>query len=298
LLTELSPQLGNLLFVWLDQDKSQTPNAIRLPDGYTVLPKFYPLGDGKDSGILIFLEDVAAQKLQAQQVKMAALARLTAGIAHEIRNPLGAIRNAAQLLGETTHDKQDARLVEIINNHSIRMNHIIENISELGRRDRAQPRTLELQDWVEEFVQQLLITVELPAVAIELNLAPGIYISMDPDQLYQVINNLCQNAIRHSPDYTDRPLVQIATGLDSHGMPFLTVTDRGEGVPPEIRDHIFEPFYTTASKGTGLGLYISRELCEANNGYINYSPGDNDQGSRFHITFNKADVITSGAETA
>lgn len=298
LLSDLSPQLANLLFAWLDQEKPQTPNSIRLPSGYTVLPKLSPLGDGEDSGILIMLEDVAVQKLHAQQVKMAALARLTAGIAHEIRNPLGAIRNAAQLLGETTHDKQDARLVEIINNHSIRMNHIIENISELGRRDRAQPQTLELQGWVEEFVQQLLLTVELPAVAIELKLMANLYISMDPDQLYQIINNLCQNAIRHSPDYTDKPVIQIATGLDGHGMPFLTVTDWGEGIPTEIRDHIFEPFYTTASKGTGLGLYISRELCEANNGYINYLPGENDLGSRFHITFTKADVIISGAGTA
>lgn len=298
LLTELSPQLADLLFAWLDQENLQTPNAVRLPDGYTVLPKLYPLGDGEDSGILIMLEDVAIQKLHAQQVKMAALARLTAGIAHEIRNPLGAIRNAAQLLGETTHDKQDARLVEIINNHSVRMNHIIENISELGRRDRARPRTLELQDWVEEFVQQLLMTVDLPAAAIELNLASDLYIEMDPDQLYQVVSNLCQNAIRHSPDYTDKPVVQIATGLDSHDIPFLTVTDWGEGVPAEIRDHIFEPFYTTAGKGTGLGLYIARELCEANNGYINYTPGENDRGSRFLVTFNKTDIIISGAGTA
>ena len=172
LLTEVAPELAQLLFAWVDNPQSATPNILDLASGYSVQPRLVPLGEGEDSGIVIFLEDMAVLKQQAQQVKMAALARLTGGIAHEIRNPLGAIRNAAQLLGEESGLRpEDQRLIEIINNHCQRMNSIIENITQLGRSDHTYPERLGLHEWLRDFVDQYLLAAQLPAGALETELA-------------------------------------------------------------------------------------------------------------------------------
>ena len=111
---------------------------------------------------------------------------------------------------------------------------------------------------------------------------------MDPDQLNQVIGNLCQNALRHSPPYTGQPLIALRAGADSDRRPYLDVIDWGSGVPPEIVDNIFDPFFTTTPRGTGLGLYIARELCEGNGARLDYHPGDG-IGSRFRVTFVRAE---------
>jgi two-component system sensor histidine kinase PilS (NtrC family) len=192
---------------------------------------------------------------------MAALARLTASIAHEIRNPLGAIANAAQLLGENApKDREENRLVKIIGDQSRRMNVIVENITQLSRRDQVSPVMLPLQPWLEEFMQHFAETLKIPREAFAVYGAEDLQVCIDPDQFYQVVGNLSQNALRHSPPFTGNLLVKFQGGTNSDGRPFLDVIDWGRGVPKEIRDQIFEPFFTTTPKGTGLGLYIAREL--------------------------------------
>ena len=291
-LNELSSDLAIQLFQWLGNNALNRGRKVFTSRvGYSLLPRFVSLGDDKSSVKLVFLEDMSILKQQAQQLKMAALARLTASIAHEIRNPLGALTNAAQLLGETmnTETTEDKRLVKIIDEQSKRMNVIVQNVTQLSRRDRINPVKLELEPWLEDFLRQYGDTVSVPREAFVVHGLKGLSVCVDPDQLYQVISNLCQNALRHSPPFTGTPLIKFQGGRDSEDRPQLDVIDWGGGVNPEIADNIFDPFFTTTPKGTGLGLYIARELCEGNGATLNYYPGEGGVGSRFRISFVRAE---------
>lgn len=289
-LSEVSPDLAIQLFQWL----SNTPvpggrKPLLTRAGYTLLPRFVPLGKDKEAGALIFLEDMAALKQQAQQLKMAALARLTASIAHEIRNPLGAITSAAQLLGEmASENSEQHRLTKIIEEQGRRMNVIVENVTQLSRRDRINAVRLELGGWVREFIALYCETVRIPPEVFS-QVGPNVEVMFDPDQLSQVVTNLSQNALRHSPPFTGTPLIKLQTGRDSEGRPYLDVVDWGTGVPAAIVDNIFDPFFTTSPKGTGLGLYIAKELCEGNGASLDYHPGEGGVGSRFRITMARPD---------
>jgi two-component system sensor histidine kinase PilS (NtrC family) len=290
-LNEISPDLAIQLFQWLGNSSvNRGRKVFTSPVGYTLLPRFVSLGD-KNAVKLIFLEDMAILKQQAQQLKMAALARLTASIAHEIRNPLGALTNAAQLLGETmeSDNEEEQRLVKIIDEQSKRMNVIVQNVTQLSRRDRINPVQLELDSWLEDFLRQYSETVSVPREAFVAQDINDIKVCVDPDQLYQVISNLCQNALRHSPPFTGTPLIKFQGGRDGEDRPLVDVIDWGAGVNPDIADNIFDPFFTTTPKGTGLGLYIARELCEGNGASLNYHPGEGGVGSRFRVTFVRAE---------
>ncbi len=291
-LNEISPDLAIQLFQWLGSNAASRGRKVFTSRvGYVLLPRFVSLGNDRDAVKLIFLEDMAILKQQAQQLKMAALARLTASIAHEIRNPLGALTNAAQLLGETMNpeNNEEKRLVKIIDEQSKRMNVIVQNVTQLSRRDRINPVKLDLEQWLEDFLRQYGETVSVPRDAFVVLNTQAMGVCVDPDQLYQVISNLCQNALRHSPPFTGTPLIKFQGGRDSEDRPTLDVIDWGAGVNPDIADNIFDPFFTTTPKGTGLGLYIARELCEGNGATLNYHPGEGGVGSRFRITFVRAE---------
>ena len=291
-LNEISPDLAIQLFQWLANNSANRGRKIFASRvGYTLLPRFVSLGEKQDAVKLIFLDDMAVLKQQAQQLKMAALARLTASIAHEIRNPLGALTNAAQLLGEnvSTDNAEEKRLVKIIEEQSKRMNVIVQNVTQLSRRDRINPVKLEIETWLEDFLRQYGDAVSIPRPAFATQGIADLAVCVDPDQLYQVITNLCQNALRHSPPFTGTPLIKFQGGRDGEDRPTLDVIDWGTGVNPEIVDSIFDPFFTTTPKGTGLGLYIARELCEGNGASLDYHPGDGGVGSRFRVTFMRAE---------
>jgi len=291
-LNEISSELAIQLFQWLANSSANRGRKIFTSRvGYTLLPRFVSLGEKQDSVKLIFLDDMAVLKQQAQQLKMAALARLTASIAHEIRNPLGALTNAAQLLGEnvSTDNAEEKRLVKIIEEQSKRMNVIVQNVTQLSRRDRINPVRLEIETWLEDFLRQYCDAVSIPRPAFATQDITDLAVCVDPDQLYQVITNLCQNALRHSPPFTGTPLIKFQGGRDGEDRPTLDVIDWGAGVNPEIVDSIFDPFFTTTPKGTGLGLYIARELCEGNGASLDYHPGEGGVGSRFRVTFMRAE---------
>lgn len=250
--------------------------------GYTLLPRVKNLGD-ETADTVIFLEDTAILKQQAQQMKMSALARLTAGIAHEIRNPLGAITHAAQLLVESTALNSEAHnLADIIDDQGRRMNTIVENVLQLGRRDHINTARFALDTWFHHM---------LPACATALNIAPGALslvvdqssqVCFDRDQLFQIVTNLCHNALKHSPAYNGAPLVKLLVGVDHEGLACLDVIDWGSGIKEAIVEYIFDPFFTTTARGTGLGLYIARELAEANGARLDYFPEP--VGCRFRLT--------------
>ncbi len=291
MLADLSPELAGQFQQWQDKSTGAGRSIIRSRSGYALLPRFVPVGERRDdSGMLVFLEDTAVLKQQAQQLKMSALARLTASIAHEIRNPLGAISHAAQLLDEST-DKgaEETRLLRIIQDQSRRMNVIIENVTQLARRDKVNPVQLQLVPWIGEFIRQFTITGKYPPEIFQTLDVTNLAACVDPEQLQQVVGNLCQNALRHSQAFSGQALITFKTGYDKDNRPFLDAIDRGSGVPPEIVDNIFDPFFTTTPKGTGLGLYIARELCESNGARLEYFPGDKGVGSRFRVTFARAE---------
>lgn len=256
----------------------------------SIMPRFARLGEKSDSGTLVFLEDMAAIAQQAQQLKLASLGRLTASIAHEIRNPLGAISHAGQLLAESPQlGKGEARLTEIIQQHSQRVNTIIENITQLSRRDRAKPEEIDLTQWLASFVDDFCLNEAILHSQIHHRLTDEInIIRFDDSQLQQILLNLCQNGLHHGADHGNQdalPQLWLQGGISkTSNTPFLEVIDSGEGVDPALAEQIFEPFFTTAQNGTGLGLYISRELCEANQAHLNYIPTP-DGSSCFRITF-------------
>lgn len=239
-----------------------------------------------DADTLIFLEDSSEVQKQAQQLKLAALGRLSASIAHEIRNPLGAISHAGQLLSESENlDKADARLCEIIQNHSVRMNNVIENVLQLSRRKTAEPRLVALDQWLHDFVAEFSMgSHETPQIDVELT-PTDTEVMVDPLHLSQVLTNLCQNGIRYSIKKTGNPRLLIRGGRDEFtDLAFIEIVDYGEGVSEDQEPNLFEPFYTTETTGTGLGLYLSKELCEANEARLSYSRAETG-GSAFRITF-------------
>lgn len=232
---------------------------------------------------LFFLEDSTQVQKQAQQLKLAALGRLSASIAHEIRNPLGAISHAAQLLGESDDlSRGDRRLSEIIQNHCVRLNNVVENVLQMSRRKIAEPKNIKVEEWLREFVREFSAGFSGTAnIEIEVNSEESPEVEFDPLHLSQILGNLAQNGLRYSEKKIGEAKLVIRWDSKEGGQS-LEVIDFGEGVSEELIPNLFEPFYTTEVTGTGLGLYLSKELCEANNARLSYS---NDGESKFRISF-------------
>lgn len=286
-LQKLSPELFGQLAAWR-RSPDYEPETFRVPTVVSkILPRFARLGHRENAGTLIYLEDSAVMTQRAQDLKLTSLGRLTASIAHEIRNPLGAISHAAQLLAESPNlHPAEQRLTRIVLEQSARMNTIIENIMQLSRRDRTRPEIFRLKPWLEGFVEEFARTQGIEAAQIDVAIEPsGVEVWMDPSHLHQVLFNLCQNGLRHGARHPRNPKLMLRGGvtIESRG-PFLDVIDFGPGVDPDVAQHIFEPFFTTEPQGTGLGLYIARELCESNQAHVEYVPTPTG-GSCFRITF-------------
>ncbi len=286
-LQDISPALAGQLERW-EQNPEAAPETIQPSTSHAnVMPRFARLSQEENPGTLIFLEDTAAMTQQAQQLQLASLGRLTASIAHEIRNPLGAISHAGQLLAESPNiDTHDTRLTQIIQDQSRRMNTIIESVMQLGRRNRTQPQLIELRSFLEKFVTDFLAGHHEDRQAITITIAPeDVQVRFDPTHLQQIVTNLSENALRHSQDFPGNPKVEFQGGLSLDlNRPYLDVIDHGSGIDPETAEHIFEPFFTTSTSGSGLGLYISRELAECNQANLNYLPMSTG-GSCFRLSF-------------
>lgn len=239
--------------------------------GPQIQAEFMQLTNQADSGILIFLEDTSRTRQQAQQLKLASLGRLTASIAHEIRNPLGAISHAAQLLQESSDlQAPDVRLSEIIQNHAKRMNKIIENVLQLSRRKSTEAERINLHPFLQKFVQHLTEQYSQAEVRLQSD-DPAAIVPFDPTQLDQVLTAICTNGLRYSKQLTGQESLLLSTTFyaDSR-LTVLDVIDDGPGVSDEHAEQLFEPFYTSEQSGTGLGLFIAKELCESNQARLDY----------------------------
>lgn len=262
----LPAPLAQQLDAWL-QDPGRLSEPLRLePGAPELLANFSFLQTQTEPNVLIFLEDYTQLSSRAQHLKLMSLGRLSASIAHEIRNPLGAISHACQLLGESTQlPPEDQRLLSIINSHSQRVNSIIESVLEHSRPRQQVPELFALEPWTEQFITRFCNSYARP-VHCELQLdQPGLTLRFNPGQLEQLLTNLCDNAIRYSEASTGQLWVRLTLAQSSSDSgPIIDVCDAGPGVPAERMEQIFEPFFTTENRGTGLGLFICREICEAN----------------------------------
>jgi len=287
-LAQLSPALLGTLQEWLASRRAG-PVRLRLDPatGRELQARFTRLELTADPSTLISLESAADLNRQLQEEKLLSLGRLTANIAHEIRNPLGAISHAAQLLNESEAlDRADARLASIIHEQSHRVNEIIQDVLRLSRREPANPSPIALGRWLNEFAEEFTTTKGLTRDQLKLTVQPeNAEIMFDRGQLHQVLWNLCSNAIKYGTMTGEEPRIDINAGRAPHiGGSYLDVIDRGPGIPADARGQLFEPFFTTSSQGTGLGLYIARELCENNHSRIEYIPVPTG-GSCFRILF-------------
>lgn len=297
-LDSINPALAQQFKRWRRNPASQASIIRQGQTGPDLMPNFVATGSDDDPS-LIFLQDTTAMTQQAQHLKLASLGRLTASIAHEIRNPLGAVSHAAQLLAESPDlDPADQRLTDIIRKHSERMNTIIENVLKLSHRKEPLMEEFDLQEFVGNLADELR-SHQQPTPTIELTIEPPhTRVSFDPSQLMQVLINLCENGLRYSREKTGSAWLALRGGIafDSQA-PFLDVIDNGEGIPPDVAINVFEPFFTTRTGGTGLGLYIARELCEANRARLDYLPIPSG-GSCFRISFAPLQPTTTPKQAA
>jgi len=252
--------------------------------GKMLLVRLLPAGEAGET--LIYLEDYDRTHRQIQQVKLAALGRLTASIAHEIRNPLASVYQAAELLRDEKRSDMQARLIRIIGNNAQRIDRLVGDVLALGRRDEALPEALLLRDFVDEFLEEFAVAnaSDLPELVVN-RVGPELQMAMDRTHLRQILWNLVGNARRHCSG--GPAAVTITASPCDDGRVALDVSDDGPGIPEELRTQVFEPFFTTHSKGTGLGLYIARELAEANGAVLELcrdEPGISPAGAHFRIT--------------
>jgi len=224
---------------------------------------------------VIFLQDVTGIENQAQQLKLASMGRLTASIAHEVRNPLAAIGHATALLAEEIGEPMQQRLLTIVGDNVARVNRMVEDILQLSRKAQANSEPLALDVLLAELRAEFVETHSLAPEVVGITVAPGTRVRFDALHLREVLLNLLSNAVRYASGGPGSIRLEVvgepAQRLELH------VQDDGPGITPEVRAHLFEPFYTTSSKGTGLGLYLARELCLNNEARLDYEYRFNSQ---------------------
>ena len=283
-LSALPDPLAQAFGQWL-LNAEQDFVLFKMANGMELTARFSELPTRHALFHMILIEDSARHNQRLQQAKLASLGRLTASIAHEIRNPLSALAHASQLLSESSGISEgDRRLTEIIAANVKRMDRIIEDILQLSRRKAARRERIRLDAWLADYVARFIAERDLPPARCRLeNAASPLWVWVDPDHLKQILDNLCQNALRYG--LTANGMLRVRL-IDSE-KPCIEIIDDGPGIEPDHAEHLFEPFFTTSPQGTGLGLYISRELAELNHARLSYVPGA-DGGSCFRLCLQRA----------
>jgi two-component system sensor histidine kinase PilS (NtrC family) len=283
------PELAAALQAWRQNPGHESEPVSLSVNAADVAPRFMRLGGDPTAQVLILLDDAVRLHEQAQQMKLAALGRLSASIAHEIRNPLSAIHHASQLLAESPRqDEEERRLLDMIQRHTTRIDKIVNDVLTLSRRDVATPSNIELRAFLERTIAIYREGHPKRACHIEIEaLDPELRVRFDPNQLQQILLNLWDNSFEHGASGAggrDAVRLTLSGGRQpALGQSFLDLADNGGGIPSEIRDRVFEPFFTTAHRGTGLGLYLAREMCEYNHARLLLLPSE--RGVRFRMIF-------------
>ena len=240
------------------------------------------------NGFVVHIEDRTVLSRKIQQTKLSSVGRFASAISHEIRNPLNAINHAAQLVTKDETSTENNELIEIIRKHVRRIDGIIESVLERSQPGRAQQMKIELTPWLHHFIKTFHQALGEQEISISVTGHP-ITIYFDAVQLDQVLTNLCQNSIQHNKMPLNELMISFQSGIDDDETPFLDVVDNGSDIPDSLVDQLFEPFYTTDSKSTGLGLYLSREFCRLNGADLDYFTGVNHHG--FRLTFKLQETL-------
>jgi two-component system, NtrC family, sensor histidine kinase PilS len=277
------PVLNTALHGWKKTQKPSETMSINLGVNHNLKVSFTPLSDPNINSLMLFIEDERRINQEAQQLKLASLGRLTSSIAHEIRNPLGAISHASQLLDESEHiHGADQELLRMIQINSQRIDQTINNILQFSRRKEVNTKNINLCQWLTKFV----INYQPHSRGnIILNThKKNIYCKIDPNHLQQIISNLVDNGLRHSQKLGKENIITIETHIDNTTkLPYIDIMDEGGGINDDNIDAIFEPFFTTKPTGSGLGLYLCKELCQANQANILYLKKTPTQKSCFRL---------------
>ena len=288
----ISPPLAERLDRWRSTGKTEDEGLLLQATQVAVVPRMLAMPGLDSEATLIFLEDTSVVSRRARDLAQASLARLSASIAHEIRNPLGALSHAAQLLGESDQlPVSDQKLVKMILNHSARMNDIVENVLKLSRRERARVEPVNLVTWTRRLANEFRRYHKLRDDQVKLE-APSaaIMVLIDPGQLTQAVWNLMENALKHARTGERTPVITLRVSpIRGHREMALDIIDDGPGIPLEKRSQIFEPFFTTHKQGSGLGLYLARQLCDANQAPLEYVQVPN-AGACFRILLRRPDT--------
>jgi two-component system sensor histidine kinase PilS (NtrC family) len=244
------------------------------------------IGSGLNGGTLIYLEDLGRAQSEAQQIKLAALGRLTASIAHEVRNPLSAINQAAQLLEEDRAVAPEGeRLLAMIRNNAKRIDRIVGEILQLNRRDRQQPEVIDLAEFMLSLCDEIAQAEHIAKGCVVIHIPDEILVIFDRGPLNQIVWNLVRNAWQHCGKTENSIAIAARPGYMGDAV-ICELNDDGPGIPTDARSHLFEPFFTTRPGGTGLGLYIARELADANGAALELLPKG--PGAHFRLTLKRA----------
>lgn len=282
-LAQHSSELAQGFVAWL-ADPALSTCLVRVSASGLQLRATFVAIESAERDVLVFLEDMGRLQAQAQQLKLAALGRLTANIAHEIRNPLSAISHAGELMLEERREEIQERLLRIVLDNTQRLDRIVRDVLEVGRRDRAQRESIRLAQMLPAFIEEFLVKEKIAAEIVCFECPAGLELQFDRTHLHRVLWNLLANALRYSRQTAGSIRLVVREGRHP-GRVELHVSDDGAGVDEAMREQIFEPFFTTHHRGTGLGLYIARELCEANEAQLELlDPFDGSPGAHFCIT--------------
>ncbi len=277
-LAHCAPRLAELWEIWRRGEALPAHPFRTGMDGHRLRARFMELEPSRNEGAVVVLEDMTELESQAQKMKLASLGLLTANLAHEIRNPLSAIRHAAGLLKEDARDAMSSKLTRIIDDNAMRLNGLVEDVLALNRRDRMNRTEIELETFLPAFVQDYALRETLPQGVMTLQMARQAHACFDAGHLEQILWNLMRNAWRYCTRKPGSIRICLNAGEDHAD---IEIINDGPAITPEVQAHLFEPFYTTDNQGTGLGLYIARELAEANGAVLRYV--DNPNGALFRL---------------
>jgi two-component system sensor histidine kinase PilS (NtrC family) len=253
---------------------------------------------GEPLGVLL-LEDVRTAEARVRQEKLAAMGRVSAGIAHEIRNPLAAIAQANALLLEDELRPDQLRLARIVADNVQRLKRIVDDVTSAAPGAPPAMAVIDASAEVAAAAAEWANTVALPLgtgspLRVELP-RRSLGVVFDPEYLRRVLINLLDNARRHAGDKPGA--IVLVLGARDEATAQLSVFSDSPPIPPEVERHLFEPFFSTRSRGTGLGLYICRELCDRCDASIEYRarPGAERLRNEFLVTMRRAALASAPA---
>ena len=240
-------------------------------------------------GAVVVVRDMSAIKHLEKQVqraeRLAAIGRLAAGVAHEIRNPLSSIRGFAYLLGKGHAEPSPEReYADTMVREIDRINRVVSDLLNFARPMALEPEEVCLTDLIDHVVTLVSADTKAQGIDIHVRSEPDrLRLFADSNQLTQAILNLALNAIQA---LEDGGTIDVRAGRHQSGEGVaIVMEDNGPGIPPELQEKIFEPFATTRERGTGLGLAMVRKIAENHNGEVRLEspPPGKTHGTRFTL---------------